>query len=276
MEIREDFKNLIRPLSEEEYKRLEISCMCEGIRDPLVLWGDVLIDGHNRYEIAQKHNLEYKTVNHKFPDDNAAKVWIIQNQIGRRNLSAYDRSVLALELKPLIQEKAKAQQIRKSVCQKSDKQKPIDTKKELASFAGVSHDTIHKVEAIEEKASPETKQLIREGKLSINQAYNKVRPKPSDIVKEAMQEHERFKEKKKESVINIKDIKIDNTNKKIINANMMSDLLKSFSSTLKFYNDYGDKMMLLGELEDNDKNIVRLNCSQCEEILFTIERSIEE
>lgn len=54
-----------------------------------------------------------------------------------------DRSVLALKLKPLIAEKAKEQQIRKSVSQKSVEQKPIDTQKELAKVAGVSHDTIH-------------------------------------------------------------------------------------------------------------------------------------
>jgi len=68
----------------------------------------------------------------------------------RRDLSAYDRSVLALKLKPLIQAEAKRNQgTRTDICQKSDKS--IDTKKELAKAAGVSHDTIHKVETIEAK-----------------------------------------------------------------------------------------------------------------------------
>lgn len=76
-----------------------------------------------------------------------------------RCLSAYDRSLLALKLKPEIEKKAKENQIRTSenrVCQKSDKQK-IDTKKELAKIASVSHDTIHKVQVIEEKAPEEVK-----------------------------------------------------------------------------------------------------------------------
>lgn len=79
---------------------------------------------------------------------------------------AYDRSLLALKLKPVIAEKAKESQgARNDICQKSDKS--IDTKKELANIAGVSHDTIHKVEAIEAKAAPEVKEQLRKGDISI-------------------------------------------------------------------------------------------------------------
>lgn len=50
-------------------------------------------------------------------------------------------------------------------CQKSDNMKieKIDTKKELAKIAGVSHDTIHKVKTIEQKAPEEVKQNISTG-----------------------------------------------------------------------------------------------------------------
>lgn len=72
----------------------------------------------------------------------------LKNQIGRRNLPTYVKAQLALRLKPVI-----AGQAEKNLhlsdgkgCPKSDKVKPIDTKKELARIAGVSHDTIHKVE----------------------------------------------------------------------------------------------------------------------------------
>jgi len=37
-----------------------------------------------------------------------AEIWIIQNQVSRRNLDAYTGSVLALKLEPLMREKAKA------------------------------------------------------------------------------------------------------------------------------------------------------------------------
>jgi len=75
------------------------------------------------------------------------------------------RPILALKLEPLIRVKAKEQQIRKpeSVTQKSAKQKPLETRKELAKAAGVSHDTIAKAKVIEAKASEETKAALRSG-----------------------------------------------------------------------------------------------------------------
>lgn len=62
---------------------------------------------------------------------------------------------LALELEGLFREKAKENQgFRNDICQKSDKSTtPIDTKKEIAKVANVSHDTIAKVKKIQEKAS---------------------------------------------------------------------------------------------------------------------------
>ena len=152
--VNKELRGLIPPLSEEEFEQLEKNVVEEGIRDPLVVWKqpdghDMLIDGHNRFFISTHHaGIPFKTVNMDFADIDEAKRWIILNQFGRRNLSAYDRSVLALKLKPIIAEKAKESQgTRTDICQKSDKS--IDTKKELAKVAGVSHDTIHKVETIQ-------------------------------------------------------------------------------------------------------------------------------
>jgi len=175
--IDNDFQSLIPPLTNEEYAQLEKNILRDGIRDALITWNGILIDGHNRFKIAQKYGLSYSTVEKNFTDRTDAERWIILNQFGRRNLSAYDRSILALKLKPIIAEKAKEQQIRKpeSVLQKSAKQKPIDTRQELAKVAGVSHDTIAKVEKIQEKATPEIKSAIKSGEMSINQAYQTVK-----------------------------------------------------------------------------------------------------
>lgn len=179
-EIRIDpeFKALIPPLTVEEYAGLEESIVREGCRDALVLWMGILIDGHNRYEICQKHGIPFETREIELDDRDEAIMWIIMNQFSRRNLPAYERARLALRLKPMIAEKAKGQQIRKSadfVSQKSVEQKPIDTQKELARAAGVSHDTIHKVETIEAKADDKLKADIMAGKTSINQAYKEIK-----------------------------------------------------------------------------------------------------
>ena len=169
------FKHIIPPLSADEYNQLEQNILRDGIREPLVMWGDTLIDGHNRLSIAQKHGIDYKTVSMCFPDDDAAKKWIIINQFGRRNLSLFERARLALELKPILAEKAKENLVTHTAdgyqgLQISAKA-PIDTRKELAAIAGVSHDTIAKVEKIELSASEDVKAQVRSGEMSVNQAY---------------------------------------------------------------------------------------------------------
>lgn len=201
IQIDQEFKDLIPALTEEEYKQLEANILSEGIRDSLLVWNGILIDGHNRYEIATKHGLSYDVQEKEFADRAEAERWIILNQFGRRNLSAYDRSILALKLKPIIEAKAKknlvthtkegyqglqisakANNEEKQGCQKSDKadvvvapKKPIDTRKEIAKAAGVSHDTIAKVEKIQAKATPEIKKAVKSGEMSINQAYQATR-----------------------------------------------------------------------------------------------------
>ena len=179
-----EFKKLIPPLQEDEFKQLEENILSEGCRDPLTVWGNILIDGHNRYDICKKHDISFRTVEREFDSRDDAIIWIIKNQFGRRNLSAYDRARLALKLKPVLAEKAKENQgTRNDICQKSDKS-CIDTKKEIAKAAGVSHDTIAKVEKIETKATPEIKDQIRSGELSINQAYQQIRREEKESARE--------------------------------------------------------------------------------------------
>lgn len=273
-----EFQSLIPPLSDDEFRQLEENCVQDGIRDPLVVWhvpngDDILIDGHNRFKIAANHGgIPFDVKRMRFDVRNDVKAWIIKNQFGRRNLSAYDRSILALKLKPVIAEQAKAQQVRKSVSQKSVEQKPIDTQKELAKVAGVSHDTIHKVETIEKKATDRTRQLVREGKLSINQAYNSVAPKRPDPVKQAKEEHADFVEKKQEKVVSMDDIQMDKLNKKIVNSAMLQDVL----SLLNRIDDFGLKHKAedLQELRDMadevQLKIISGRCIDCQKVLMRI------
>ena len=123
IKIDEEFRSLIPPLTAEEYKGLEESIVREGCRDPLVLWGDTLIDGHNRWEICAKHGgIPFQTVQREFESREEAIRWIIMNQFSRRNLPAYERARLALRLKPILAEQAKEQQgMRTDILQNSVK-----------------------------------------------------------------------------------------------------------------------------------------------------------
>lgn len=239
IKIDKEFQSLIPPLTADEFRQLEENILHDGIRDPLVVWpqenGDnILIDGHNRFEISAKHSgIQFKILSKEFKDRDEAKAWIIRNQFGRRNLSAYDRSVLALKLKPIIEEKAKEKEhIRKTTCQKSDES--YDTKKELASIAGVSHDTIHKVETIENSGNEYIKQAVQSGDISINQGYRDVkglntkspRQLHKDYIESVKQEREEFQEKKDAGIVSVKDVAKDRENAETIAHELWSRLAK--------------------------------------------------
>jgi hypothetical protein len=92
-----EFKALIPPLSQEEKEQLEKNILAEGCRDALVVWrgvpglngetADILLDGHNRLDICQKHGITFKTIGVDLPSREAASDWIDKNQLGRRNLT---------------------------------------------------------------------------------------------------------------------------------------------------------------------------------------------
>jgi len=184
LEIKEEFKKLIPALTPEEFKQLEQNCLDEGIREKIIVWDGFIIDGHNRYEIATKWGLDYQTESKRFKNESEVREWMILNQFGRRNLSNYQRSVLALQLEEVFSTKAKEKQVRKpeSVKQKSAEQNPIETRKELAKVANVSHDTIAKVKKIEAVATPEVKAQLSTGEISINQAYQEIK-KEENVIK---------------------------------------------------------------------------------------------
>ena len=173
MIIKEEFKKLIPPLAIEEFNQLEKNIIADGCRDPLLTWNGILIDGHNRYEICAKHSLEFSVVEKDFLNENHVKEWMINNQFGRRNLSNYQRSVLALDLQGVFSDRAKENLSDGGKgCQITDK---VDTKKELAKVANVSHDTIAKVKKIQSNATPEVKEQLNNGEISINEAYKGIK-----------------------------------------------------------------------------------------------------
>ena len=179
MKIDPEFQNLIPKISDEELKGLEKSLLEEGCRDPLVLWDDTILDGHNRLEICTRHEIKFKTISKGFDDRNQAKLWIIRNQFARRNLNDFQRAELALKLKPLLAEQAKGKESThtKQGYQKSGN--PVHTDKEIAKIAGVSHDTINRVEFLLENAPEEKIERVRKGEkgTSINRAFKEKKTK---------------------------------------------------------------------------------------------------
>ena len=169
MEIDNEFRNYIRPLSSEEFEKLEASILSEGIRDPLVVWQGILLDGYHRYKIAQEHGLEYKTVEVELPDRDAAKEWILVNQLGRRNLTEQEASYYRGKLYS-----AKKQQGKRTDLTLAQNVLKSDTAEELGKQYGVSHMTIKRdeqfskaVDKVANEIGEEAKQAILLGKAGV-------------------------------------------------------------------------------------------------------------
>ena len=93
-----EFAGLIAPLAAEEYKQLEANLIAHGCRDALVVWRGLLLDGHNRMKICNRHGLAFDTTEICLPDRESAKLWLEENQIGRRNLSNDQRAAVAYRI----------------------------------------------------------------------------------------------------------------------------------------------------------------------------------
>lgn len=191
IKIKEEFKSLIPALTKEEFKQLEQNCLNEGIREKILVWNGFIIDGHNRYEISLKWDLEIQTQTKHFKDEDAVKEWMILNQFGRRNLSNYQRSVLALQLEEVFSKKAKenlkvytGNQYEGGGLAKLPKVQKINTREELSKVAQVGERTLGMVKKIQAQASEEVKAKLSTGEVSINAAYQDIKKEEKKEKKE--------------------------------------------------------------------------------------------
>jgi N6-adenosine-specific RNA methylase IME4 len=176
LKIDDEFKSLIPPLTTEEFEQLEKNILAEGIREPIIVWSgyDIIIDGHNRYEIAQRHNLKYTTFGMGFDTRDEVIDWMINNQLGRRNLTRETMSYL----RGLQYEREKKKVGEHKGNQHSNLEKPqnevIPTAEKLAEQHKVSKATIERdaaftkaVDTIVSNTTPEVKNKILNREVNI-------------------------------------------------------------------------------------------------------------
>jgi hypothetical protein len=181
IKINDELRAYIDPLTPDEYDALERSLLAEGCRDALVLWGDLLVDGHNRYAICTKHNLPFQTIqNERFTSIDDVHLWMIDNHLGRRSVSDFQRGILALRKKDIVLARARALEEAAAVAQASDDAAAdadtsapppvLATRESIAKAARVSSATIGQIEKIQREAAPELVQAVKAGDISINAA----------------------------------------------------------------------------------------------------------
>ena len=96
LKIDPEFQSQIPPLTDDEFKQLEENILKEGkLISPLIVWGNTLVDGHNRYEIVQEHpEISFSTMPLPFESREEVLAWICKNQLGRRNLTPEQKKYL--------------------------------------------------------------------------------------------------------------------------------------------------------------------------------------
>lgn len=175
--VNEELKAYIDPLSADEHEALERSILAEGCRDALVLWGDLLVDGHNRYGICQKHGVPFETVQAKhFQSMDDVHLWMIDQHLGRRSVSDFQRGVLALRKREIVAaRRAKAAEnaapaAEAAPADDSAEQQALATREALARAARLSSTQVKQIETIQQKAAPEVVAAVKAGEISINAA----------------------------------------------------------------------------------------------------------
>lgn len=180
LKIDQEFENLIPRLTDEEYELLHASIDQDGCIDPIIVWGDCIVDGHNRYHICRLLKISFTTSSIEFQSRDEAKTWILRHQLGKRNVTDAQRIEVALKLKPLIAERAKANQSAGGGAVPIKISNPIDTREEIAKMAGVSPAQVSKVEQILNEGDDEDRSRLRSGE-SINSVHNAVKTKMENL-----------------------------------------------------------------------------------------------
>lgn len=179
--VNEELKAYIDPLTPQEHEALERSILAEGCRDALVLWGDLLIDGHNRYGICSKHGLPFQTVqNTQFQSMEDVHLWMIDQHLGRRSVSDFQRGVLALRKKEIVAarrarqaepaEDAPAAAESAAPLGVSGADESLKSREDVAKAARLSSSQVVMIEKIQKQAAPELVAAVKSGVISLNAA----------------------------------------------------------------------------------------------------------
>jgi lipoprotein-anchoring transpeptidase ErfK/SrfK len=200
--VLEELKAYIDPLTPDEHEALERSLLAEGCRDALVLWGDILVDGHNRHAICTQHGIPFETKQHPhFRSMEDVHLWMINQHLGRRSVSDYQRGVLALRKKALLEARKQAavQAIDQATAPAAsvpdddaagaqtagaaipvavaadtlapwEEAEPLKSREAIARAARISSATVAQIEKIQQTAVPELVAAVKAGDISISAA----------------------------------------------------------------------------------------------------------
>jgi len=193
LKIDPELKDLLPPLTDEEYKQLEKNIVKNGFdrNFPIMEWHGCIADGHNRYSICKKHNIEPVIGTLAYETKEEVMRWMLDIQLGRRNLSPIQRIAVTEKYRPIYERQAqenqskaggdkKSENYKKSVVTNSSqvisnvKERNPTVRKILSDTAGVSEDTYTKGKKILDSNNETLKQEVLSGEKSINAGYKEL------------------------------------------------------------------------------------------------------
>jgi len=187
-----ELNEVLPQLSDADYKSLEQSLLTDGFKGaPIMVWGDIIVDGHNRYEICNKHNIYYEVKEIEFASKEEAIIWMVRQQLGRRSLTPLQRIQIVEKYRPFYKKKAEknkslngGNKIAESENSTTPlmKEEKIDVREKLAKDADVSTNTYSKGVKILESGNEDLISETINGQKSINKAFNELK-KNADIGK---------------------------------------------------------------------------------------------
>lgn len=142
---------------------------------PIVVNGDgMILDGHHRFRICQELSIKPKITIKEFDNPLYEKIFVIDCNLKRRHLNAYQKGVLTLKKKPIYEEIAKRNM---SLGGKGDKHLTPLTRVngQIGKEVGISHETIRKISIIQDKGSADYIQKLNSGQKTISKIYRKIK-----------------------------------------------------------------------------------------------------
>lgn len=182
--IDKEFEELLPVLTMEESERLEQGILQNGLLDSIKVWEEpetgryIIIDGHNRYRILTKNGMTLNSWNYKIiyaselKNREEVKRWMLEQQLGRRNLSETEKYEIVQKFKSVFEKRAKQNQ---SLGGKGlTNLTKVDTRKEMAKATGVSVGTYRTIDAVMKSGNEDLKQRLRKKQVSVDAAHKEL------------------------------------------------------------------------------------------------------
>lgn len=270
LKIDPELQSLLPPLSEGEYQQLEDNIVNNGYDKnfPIMVWKGYIADGHNRYKICKEHNIaDYTVTTLAYQTKEEVMEWMLDVQLGRRNLNKAQRVLAAEKFREYYEKQAKENKLKGNSLGGRNSTKQVRAQMgtnfegvdkfgrvriKLAQKAGVGNGTYSRCKTVLDSNNEDLKQQMLAGDITINAAYNMVK---EDMKKEDGKDDDDIKEVKSNAPENHP---VESNNNSTVSSTHSID--KKTENDDVFIDDMTSNAEVVSEPEDtleNNKDVIK-------------------